>query len=357
MLGVLIVSQSALGETLTADQLSALVSATHAQYRTVDMEYEVQRFRIINGKRSETPEGQAKRQLRKTPTRSLSVADKTELDAKSGKPYTTTVKHAFTETWSKRLISEQNFSRGVIQRDGMKEELDIDPCDAMWTYGDVWKRMNNANTQVKFDPSTEQYTVIGQIFGDGSSFSGTIDVKMGYLPTRVELRDKAGKPIMWTECKDFRKVDETLWLPFSITSILALQFEVHYSVSKAVANIEIPEQSLDFAFPKNTLVRDNIAGLHYRVDEVREHQENINNIGRDDGIVSRSDTLATRPVSDATLAAFGDDVKSIRDAESQHPQRFWIFVGVAALAVVLCYSGWRLVSRRLTNRKTISPAK
>ena len=180
-----------------------------------------------------------------------------------------------------------------------------------------------------------------------------VDPSKGYLPIRTEMRNGAGKAIMWTECSDLRQVEDGLWMPYVSSAELASQYISVYKTVNVRVNAELPKTSLDIEFPQNTYVRDRIANLSYEVGRDRELEGSLSQDEFTAGAkplkrVIPNDVIATHPVSDAELMAVGSQAKAAYHIQAK--QSWWATGGTISVivAAVLMLGGF--VIRRHRGR-------
>lgn len=177
--------------------------------------------------------------------------------------------------WTKYLTEvPDRVPRGVI-RSGGADDTDQtfytiylalwDRCEEIWKDGVSLYDVNSNH-----DDANDLYILRVQVNSpEGSIFKLWIDPAKGFIPIRRDTyHGGTGKLLRRVECNQFEKING-VWIPrkFSWNSPY-LGWSEQYTVEQVHVNTPIDEKLFDFAFPKGTIVRDEIAGLKYRIEDM-----------------------------------------------------------------------------------------
>jgi hypothetical protein len=336
----------------TPEQLVALVQAGRSQYRSMDVQFEVNQYKYASGEANRYPAGSAAHIWRATDSRSYSRAVMNETDAAGNVVSTATVTYAFAPTWSKRLDEPQRARpSAVIQRsEHLKSEVEMHPAAALWApQGErIWNDIADGNSSVSRDGKTGNFVLVFAPEDSKTRSVITVDPTHGYLPVRTELQRADGTLVMSCAVLDLRQVEDGLWFPFTYTAETYTTEPAHYEsvfvVKTAHVNTEIPDEMLDIRFPSGTGVSDQIANLRYVVDDVGDPQNAISAPGV---TLSPEDISVAHPASDAALSAIGRRITrkgTVLPGAGPNVRRFLLYGFTAGLSVLVVV--WSVQRRR-----------
>ncbi|MHC4477787.1 MAG: hypothetical protein ACYTEL_19255 [Planctomycetota bacterium] len=356
----------AANEVLTADQLVMLMKASREQYRTIQATMKA----TLRGPAD--PNGSRKLLISKeiisrwTQDRSYSKTVRTDHVPKVDDPhYSPTVINtwAITGKWSKELRERPDGKspRGHVWSPGSQaanNELFYTPHAAMWEMcGWPWDQMQLNQTTVSWDQTSNRY-IMKVKMGDspkGPSIRLHIDPAKGYIPVLKEfglLDDGTAAEIY--ECSQFRQVSG-LWVPYRYSwTDTRVNRQGDYRVEELKVNEKIPEEQLDFALPKGTIVYDEIANLRYTVDDAVLGGPGLDvlegtgapgdgslPIAGPESVLSPEDVEDTPPADDNELARTAEAAKELLgtgDGSAVRGRRYfyyWLAVGAVAAVVII----------------------
>ncbi len=245
----------------TGNQLLALMEASRTRYRSMDMEYSVS-ISERDIKFTETNDDV----WRWAKDHEYYHAD--EVGNEDGRATTSSVTVVAAGTWSKKFeTSSENGPEGIVMRGNeLMQATDSNPFKAMElgiAPGDV---------PAKWDPKTgflefESRLVRGTKVGPTSVWASTdvidkvtVDPSRGFVPVRFE-RSKPDGPVQTTRAfEDYREVEQGLWMPWKVTTDFASSNLHVYTIKRVKINGEISAEKLDFEFPPEANVDDQISG-------------------------------------------------------------------------------------------------
>lgn len=263
-------------EDLSPEQLFLLMKASSEQYNTFDAKIKVTNYHRAD-KESEI---KLTRDIvwRWTKSRSFSRIVRTEYGVEiQDEDYSTTFIKTFaiTPKWSKCLVEAQDnrTPRGYVES-GMameRRQSFYNIHDVMWKpFGYPLERFSTDDSTATFDEDKGYYILKTKFRGveKSSVFTLHIDSSKGFIPVEMEYVMHDGTLIARCECNDLRQTKVGLWVPYRYSWIDPRRnITFSYEVEEVKVNEPIPEHLLDFAFPKGTVVIDEIANLRYIVND------------------------------------------------------------------------------------------
>jgi len=267
-------------EELSPEQLFLLMKASSEQYDTFEAKIKSTIYQKIDGKVKTTLTediiSRWTREKRFSKTISTTHLDETP----TGPDYTPIIRTtcAITGHWRKRLIqAEDNRTpRGYVES-GMFLK-DPQECytiyDAMWDlFAAPWDRIDIVKATATFNKDENNYVLNFKIRDVPKShlFRLYIDPSRGFIPVKREYVKDDGTVMAKAECSDLRQTKGGLWIPYKYSWIAPRSKITNSSeVEEVKVNEPIADNLLDFAFPKGTIVHDEMRGLKYTVEGVDE---------------------------------------------------------------------------------------
>lgn len=249
----------------TPEQLVSLIQASKDRYRSFDLETQVSRYLVANGKRKSEPEDVSKITWRWIPEGQL--VHESIVTAGSDKPIPRTL--AITSKWAKLLEEKHGKPAGIVDRPHELEPfIGLNAAKAMWRplHPDQWSFVKNDKGTVERQAERGTWVLKAQVSDDGTSYVIEVDAAKGYLPVRSEVRGPDGTFLYGAACSDFRQLEDGLWLPFSYTWSVPTRGENVYHVSTARVNVPLNEDDVNFSFPSGCMVNDRILHIKYQID-------------------------------------------------------------------------------------------
>ena len=274
-----VLPSSAQGQSdLTAGQIIQLMRASSEQYRSISSKITYTLY--------EQTEPAAPRNLIMTdqiisywtPDKSFARFTSTHyppVTSDSNAPRIDIATYAISPKWSKRLdeAPDGRRPRGTIKpgRD-MESEMSLyNIYDATWNIGIRgfrWEDLDPNRAIVQKDEQTACYIMKIQL---GTSPKGSflilhIDPSKDYIPVKQELLKYDGTVKMKSECTDFRKLSNGLWVPGKYNwHDPQINYFGSYEFENIAINEPIADNLLDFEFPVGTIVHDQRIGSTYQV--------------------------------------------------------------------------------------------
>lgn len=260
---------------LTSEQLVLLMKASREQYNTVTAKMKARSYQYIDGKAD--PILRSTREIISRWTKNSSFSRVVETQYPEVKPHkdyplTTIYTHVITPKWSKRLIeADGRKPRGHVKPGrAFEQELPFYTVyTAMW--GLCMRRLEEINLReatVTRDEKNNCYILTSKIGNSpqGPSCRLQVDPTKGYIPVVQEPLKPDGTPMNRYECSDFRQTAAGLWVPYRYSWLdPKVSYGAVYEVEELTGNEPIPENLLDFDFPKGTIVSDERIGSRYIV--------------------------------------------------------------------------------------------
>ncbi|MBN2271318.1 MAG: hypothetical protein JXN61_11930 [Sedimentisphaerales bacterium] len=183
----------------------------------------------------------------------------------------------------------------------------------MWSlFGFPWEKMNIKEATCSFDNDSNCY-ILKVPMGDYEKapiFILHVDPSKDYIPAKKEYVKYTGTTIFTTQCSDFRRTAEGLWVPYVYT-YSDRDFTVVSVVEQMKANEPISDNLFDFAFPDGTVVYDERYNIKYVVGESRQVQQ-----PPVDPCSLASNSLAVSPVKDEELLTAASKAKKLLQAQA-----------------------------------------
>jgi len=293
---------------LTPEQLVLLMKASREQYNIVDAKMK-ERFYQYDPNNQSEPKVKMSREIVSRWTRDKQFSRTVETsypDKIPHKDYSPTIVHTYvtTSTWSKLLIEapDNRIPRGYIKSGvSLEEEKGFYTIyDAMWKLlGFPWEKMNLAETTVTRDEKTHYYIMKARM-GDhprGPFVTLYIDPGRDFIPVKKEMVKPDGTIVLRLECNPFRRVNG-LWIAYRYCWFdPRVNYGAVTEVEDVKVNQSIPDNLLEFSFPKGTIVSDEMHGLKYTIEGVDQSPADKGKAGSE----IAADTKLTAPVKEEQL--------------------------------------------------------
>ena len=184
------------------------------------------------------------------------------------------VTYAFTQQQTKQLNEEPGkIPRGLVRFGGIR---DVDRSfytihQALWEHCDIlWKKLHDQrNISLKYNRISNLYEfkIILEDSAD-SIFIFYVDPTKKFIPVKKEYFSK-NTFVKHLECQNFQNINN-VWIPYSyFWKDIRQNLSEYYEVEEVSVNIPIEENLLDFDFPKETIIIDEIANLRHKF-EIKE---------------------------------------------------------------------------------------
>ena len=249
----------------TPQQLSLLMEASRARYRTIDLEYAL-RVTDMDANSTETSD----HIWRWTREREYHHAD--YVTHEDGQTRTGSDTVVAAPTWSKKYdVSSENSPNGIVMRGNqLMQATESNPFKLMeWRFGlgDAPVKWNEKTGFLEFESRLVYGTKTS-----GTSFWASkddvvdkvvIDPSRGFVPVRHERNKADGSSLETNIFEDYREVEKGLWIPWKVTTTWEKSDRHEYTIKRVTVNGEIPAEKLDFEFPPEVQIQDQIINKIY----------------------------------------------------------------------------------------------
>jgi len=286
----------------------------------------------------------------------------------SGIPENTTRIYSINQQWSKGLLVE---SKGKTLRGQIKPGRLLENAvgvttvkDAMWDFF-RWplEQADMEASSVVFDEKSNQYIATYKM---GSPEKGPyiklhVDPSKGFIPIKKQLLKHDGSVFISFENSDFNQTKEGLWIPLKFTLVdLINNLTIHYVVQEVMVNEPIADELFELSFPSGTIVKDDIAGLKYVVNdtdmalntlddslndnEPMPNRINTKNSNKKDGeaLLKKEDLGEAKHAKEEDLVKAATDAQKLISLPKQNKTPNYIYYIVIVALVLFAFASFYL---------------
>lgn len=314
-------------DDLTSNQLIQLMKASAKQYMSMDTKMKATSYH--NDETASQSNIQVVREITSRWTQHKKywkIAEtRPRIDPKNGtdiqKEITT---YAIHPQWTKRLTEQSGTRpRGLVRPGGIRSEDQTfytiylamwDHCEKLWS-NDV----EIHEVDLNYDETNNLYELQVQFSHKGPIHKFYVDPTKNFVPIKREFFTNDGVLAKCLRCEQFRKINNDVWVPFKFSWMAPhVDWSVHYEVEKVSVNKPIEESLLDFAFPKGTVVIDEIANLRYIVDDDAVVEETMDDLI--DDLHKPDKAVTTEVLTDGNTATIlkPEDIANAPLAKEEH---------------------------------------
>lgn len=278
----LAIAHAGFGADLTAKELIKLMKASSQRYVDITANITATAYKEIEGEPEPEVQRITKIITRRTKDRTFWKIDVTLYPSSwypnINKQYRESKTFAFHPNYTKRLLEEPNRApSGLIRSGGITHTgLDRGFYSIYWVlWGDamelLWweKKPRLHETKLHYDKNDNIYILSVQIASEkGPIWEFYVDPDKNFIPIKTEWFRADGTLLKRVKCDEFQQVNH-LWIPvkYCWSDPARSEYSEYYEVEKFTVNEPIDPNLLDFSFPAGTIVRDEIAGLKYRIEK------------------------------------------------------------------------------------------
>jgi len=277
---------------------------------------------------------------------------------------------AFSPEWSKSLKVQPGAyaPRGTITRDpGMRQQVADDILEAMFDMFGYVSKIRPENTSVESKPGGLYTLTVAGVRDAGTRVLVTVDPDKAFVPVESRLVRPNGQPAFVAQFEDYREVGEGLWLPFRHVLVVGPpdkpeeQQTIVTTIMTAQVNKPVAEKDLDFAFPKGTIVSDQIANLRYTVEDVGISVDDgpqsdplgeaLDSLAEESpGVLTVEDITPDEPASDEALEEALGQAQEMGVTQKSRSGSSWARYAVLGVSVLaLAALGFVLGKRRVVG--------
>jgi hypothetical protein len=272
-----IVARQCQAKEYSPEELLLLMEASYQRYKTMNAELEATYYQGYDESGKRIKQRTQEIIYRWTRDRDYSEVNERYMDRPVDMPESVLYKKSTTGKWTRKLMigSGEGHPRGAIEPGRKSLDKFTKPNCAIWEINQSGIPMDKSNidfsrASVQTDETTG-YLIMKFRLGDHEKAAKIvlhIDPTRDYIPIINEFRTYDGRLLEKRTCKLERNPDG-LWIPKEYSwenPNPEINYLAEYKVEKIEINTPIPDEQLDFEFPKGTIITDKVAGLRYETD-------------------------------------------------------------------------------------------